>query len=60
MRHLTNLRQLYLSGLGITDVGLEHLQSLTQLTHLHLFDTGVTPTGEPALRSELPMLAISH
>ena len=37
--------ELYLTGTGVTDVGLIHLEGLTDLRELYLSDTAVTDAG---------------
>ena len=47
------LRSAILSGPGITDDGLPHLQQLAELDNLTLYDTSVTPGGVARLQQFL-------
>jgi hypothetical protein len=49
IRKLAGLKELYLSGKGITDSGLECLQRLQNLHRLYLYDTSVTNRGTETL-----------
>lgn len=60
LRRLTNLETLHLSGLHLTDDGLEHLVGLQHLQELTLLKANVTDTGIAQLRDVLPNLRISR
>lgn len=53
------LQSAILSGPGITDDGLRHLQELAELDNLTLYDTSVTPVGVARLRQLLPKCQIA-
>jgi hypothetical protein len=47
---LTGLREIYLSGKGITDAGIYDLWKLKNLHRLYLYDTAITDNGAEALK----------
>ncbi len=47
---LPGLRELYLSGKGITDAGIFRLRKLKNLHRLYLYETAITDKGAEALR----------
>jgi hypothetical protein len=53
---LTELRELRLRRIGISDDGLEHLSTLKNLETLVLPDGKTTPEGRKRLREQLPKL----
>ena len=59
LRGLTALTHLSLSGCtNMTDVGLQHLSSLTALNTLYVSGTSTTQAGKNALKAALPALTI--
>ncbi len=50
LQGLTGLRELYLSGKGITDAGMHELWNLTNLQRLYLYDTAITDIGAEKLK----------
>ena len=59
LRDLTALTVLILTSChDVTDVGLQHLSSLTALTRLYLPGTSTTKAGQDALKAALPALTI--
>ena len=55
---LKDLKGLYLGGTGVTDAGLKHLETMTQLETLDLTRTRVTGRGVSRLKESLPSLKI--
>ena len=59
LRDHTELTTLYLRYCSlVTDVGLQHLKSLTALSDLSLYYTSTTQAGRNALKAALPALTI--
>jgi hypothetical protein len=56
LKGLKQLERLELEGRGVTDVGMEHLLSLTNLRQLALRETRVTHKGLKKLQRDLPNL----
>jgi hypothetical protein len=50
LQGLTGLRELYLSGKGITDAGIYNLRGLKNLHRLYLYDTAITDNGAEAMK----------
>ena len=54
MGNLKNLDDLFLNNTSVTDAGLVHLSTLSQLKLLDLRDTAVTAGGVAELQKALP------
>ncbi|HET6421092.1 MAG TPA: hypothetical protein VFG19_13080 [Geobacteraceae bacterium] len=50
LKRLTGLRELYFSGKGITDAGLENILGLKNLSRLYIYNTSISASGAEALR----------
>ena len=57
---LRQVRYLRIDGNNITDAGLEHLKPLTQLNHLDLRATRVSPAAVARLRGEQQIANIAY
>ncbi len=57
---LSRLEDLDLTGAPVTDAGLIHLENLSSLRHVRLFQTRVTDAGVKRLQRALPKAAIVH
>jgi hypothetical protein len=51
---LKTVKRMYLRGNDVTDVHLQHLQQVSTLEHVHLYETQTTAEGRTAFAIALP------